>query len=56
MALNVLNLILNLFQGLVKWFFSLEISPGVSFGWILVVVIVMFILIKFFLTEGDKNG
>lgn len=56
MALNVLNLILNLFQSVVSFFFSLQLQEGVSLGWILVVVIVMFILIKFFLTEGDKNG
>lgn len=56
MAINVLNLLLNMFQGVVTWFFALEISPGVSLGWILVVVVIMFILIKFFLTEGDKNG
>lgn len=56
MAINVLNLILSMFQSVVTWVFSLEITEGVSIGWIFVVVVIMFILIRFFLTEDSKNG
>lgn len=56
MALTVLQLILNMFQSVITWFFNLELTENVSLGWILVVVVLMFILIKYFLTEGDKNG
>lgn len=55
MALTVLNFILTLFNSVMTWFFNLQISDGVSIGWIFVVVLVMFFLINYFLKERG-NG
>ena len=55
MAIQVLNLILGLFNSVISWFFSAEIMEGVSLGWIFITVIVMFMLIRFFL-KGDNDG
>lgn len=55
MAVQVLNLILSLFNSVLSWFFSAEIMEGVSLGWIFITVIIMFMLIKFFL-KGDNDG
>lgn len=55
MVINVVNMFLSMFQSIISWFFSLEITSGVSLGWIFIVVVLMFILIKFFL-KGDNNG
>lgn len=55
MAIQVLNLILTLFNSVFSWFFNLQITDGVSLGWIFMVVIIMFFLIRGFLKEND-NG
>lgn len=55
MAVQVLNLILSLFNSVLSWFFSAEIMEGVSLGWIFITVIIIFMLIKFFL-KGDNDG
>lgn len=55
MIINVVNMFLSMFQAIISWFFSLELTQGVSLGWIFIVVVLMFILIKFFL-KGDNNG
>lgn len=56
MAVQILNMFLGVFQGFVNLFFTLEIAEGVSLGWIFMVVIIMFILIKFFLKGDSNNG
>lgn len=53
--MDVINMFISIFQACITMFFSLEIVPGVSIGWIFIVVIIMFILIKFFL-KGEKDG
>ena len=55
MAIQVLNLILSLFNSVLSWFFSSEIMEGVSLGWVFITVLIMFMLIRFFL-KGDNNG
>lgn len=56
MALQIVQMFLSVFQGIVSVFFSLEIADGVSLGWIFLVVIIMAVLIKFFLKGGDNDG
>lgn len=53
--MTVIQLFVSLFQAALTFLFNLEISEGVSVGWIFIVVVIMFILIRFFL-KGDKNG
>lgn len=55
MAIQLVSAFLSVIQGAISMLFSLEISEGVSLGWIFLVVIIMFILLKFFL-KGDSNG
>lgn len=56
MAIQILNMFLGVFQGIVNLFFTLEIAEGVSLGWVFMVVLIMFILIKFFLKGDSDNG
>lgn len=51
----VIQMFVSLFQAALTFLFNLEIVEGVSVGWIFIVVVIMFILIRFFL-KGDKNG
>lgn len=55
MAVQLVNAFLSVIQSAISMFFTLEIAPGVYLGWIFIVVIIMFILIKFFM-KGDNNG
>lgn len=56
MTTNLINMFLSVFQAALSMFFNLQIAEGVSLGWIFIVVIIMFILIKFFLSGGSDNG
>lgn len=56
MAIQILNMFLGVFQGIVNLFFTLEIAEDVSLGWVFMVVLIMFILIKFFLKGNSNNG
>lgn len=56
MAIQVLNMIISVIQAAISMLFNLEITSGVSLGWIFIVVIIMFLLIKFFLSGGSDNG
>lgn len=53
--MEVINMFISIFQACITMFFNLEIVQGVSLGWIFLVVVVMFIIIKFFL-KGEKDG
>lgn len=56
MAIEIVDFILALFKTAFAWIFTLEITEGVSIGWILIVVIIMSILIKFFLKNGGSDN
>lgn len=56
MAIQLVNMFLSVIQAAITMLFSLEITNGVSLGWIFIVVIIMFLLIKFFLSGGSDNG
>lgn len=56
MAVQILNMFLSVFQGFVSLFFTLEIAEGVSLGWVFMVVLIMFVLLKFFLKGDSDNG
>lgn len=53
--MEVINLFISLFQACITFLFNLEIVTGVSIGWVFIVVVVMFMIIKYFL-KGDKDG
>lgn len=55
MAVQMINVFIQIIQSAISMLFTLELAPGVSLGWIFIVVILMLILIKFFL-KGDNNG
>lgn len=55
MAVQMINIFVQIIQSAISMFFSLELAPGVSLGWIFLVVVLMLILIKFFL-KGEDNG
>lgn len=56
MAVQIVNMFLSIFQAAISMFFSLEITDGVSLGWIFIVVVIMFLLIRFFLSGGNEDG
>lgn len=51
----VINFILSLFKNILSFFFTLEVIPGVSFGYVFIVGIIFSALVKFFL-KGDNDG
>ena len=55
MAATLVSMFLSVIQEAISCIFSLEIADGVSLGWIFIVVVLMFIIIKFFL-GGNDNG
>lgn len=55
MTIQIINMIIQSFNSVFNWFFTLEISEGVYLGWIFVVVILIIIILKYYLKEGD-NG
>lgn len=55
MVTDLLAAFLSVIQAAISMFFSLEIQDGVSLGWIFLVVVIMFILIRFFL-KGESDG
>lgn len=55
MAITLINMFLQVIQSAITMLFSLEIAEGVSLGWIFIVVVIMFVLLKFFL-GGPDNG
>lgn len=53
--MQALTILLNIISGIISWFFTVEIVPGVTLGWVFLSVLIAGFLIKSFLKESNNE-